>query len=434
MAQKRINYKKLIIREIKTKKKVHEIDVSGKPDYIVELVLAGAHRNTDTDKYYIQEETMKQKLPAVRKRVKIVKPSDLPWPDDWDISIIGLSQSLICAWKTCKRKFLFSILGYYQPSKEEKTNFGNICHEVNDRVYSKSKYPTNKEIISAIDSYCEVRVKDGSAVSQQQIEFDAAKAEATLIPYFEYYKKDFEQKRFFGAESKFCNKYNGATLRGKIDLKYMTKKKKKWLKEHKTKGQISEDGLLLYLPLDFQNRFYILNDEIDTGKRAEGVLYNVIRNTKSAPLKNESLRHYKKKIMEQCRKNPEHFYKRWESAYTEDDMYIFGIDLDYLLDEIKFKTNLHVYPNTWMCLNPWRCEFLKACSTDSCSSLCRREGTIEKRLFPELQEDDATKRLHDHLRKGVYRKLGLSKEEDDNGSNKSVSEKKTVAKRIKKKS
>jgi len=321
------------------------------------------------------------------RQKKIIRPSDLPWPDDWDIINIGLSQSLIYQWKTCKRRFLFILNGYRNPAKDISTNFGSICHEVMDKVFSNNTPPGNKGVVNIIDRYCDKKLKDGTGVSLQQMEVDAAKAEATMIPYFEFYKDDFKTKKYFDVESLFQARYSGATIRGKIDAKYRTKNGKKWLKEHKTKGQIDEDGLLKYLPLDFQNQFYLTADRYMTGELAIGVLYNVVRNSRARPLKNETLMAFKKKVMNECRKNPEHFYKRWESTYSEHDLEIFGRDLGFVFDEIKFKNKMHVWPNTWACLNPWRCEFLSACSSDSCKSLVQIEGGIHDKLFPELKED-----------------------------------------------
>ena len=324
----------------------------------------------------------------VKRQPKIIKPDDLPWPDDWSPETVGLSQSLIGRWLFCQRAFLFSINGYAQPIHEEKTNFGSIVHDVNDVVYTKGKSPTSKQIVSAIDNYCEKRVREGTLVTQQQLETDSAKAEAILIPYFEFYAKDFTRKRFYDAEWLFKTRFNGQTMRGKVDLKYLTKKKKKWLKEHKTKGQINEDGLLRYLPLDFQSHFYLLADFYDTGTYAEGMLYNVIRNTQAKPLKNERLITYKKKIMEQCRKNPSHYYKRWETTYTKQEREIFNADLGHITYSIKHRMGMHVYPNTFNCLKPWPCEFLRACSENSCACLVKKNEPPEVRLFPELQEDN----------------------------------------------
>lgn len=317
---------------------------------------------------------------------KIIRPSTLEWPGEWDISVLGMSQSLWNEWLHCRRSFLFILNGYSLPQKEEKTNFGSICHDVTDKVYTRGEYPTSKQINTCIDSYCEKRIKDGTVVTQKQIEQDAAKSEATLTEYFKYYKKDFDTKKFFNIEHKFNTRYNGCIQRGKIDGAYITNRKK-WLMEHKTKGQINEDSMILYLNLDFQNLFYLLNDEIETGKLAVGMMYNIIRNSQIKILKNETLRDYKNKITKAIKENPEHHFKRWEAVYTEDERDTFCTNLDRMISDIKAETSLPVYPSTCHCLKPWQCQFLKACSSDSMRSLVKSEEPLEDRLFSELKED-----------------------------------------------
>ncbi len=318
---------------------------------------------------------------------KIIRPDNLEWPEDFDILKIGMSQSLWYTWMTCKRMFLFTINGYRNPAKVFNTNFGSMVHEVNDKVYSTNKLPTKKQVIGHIDDFITSELKKKTMMSQQQLELDAAKAEATLVPYFEFYEKDFKTKKFFDVEHTFKQLYSGFTMKGKIDAKFRVKNKKKWLNEHKTKGQIQEQTLIDYLPLDFQNLYYLLADEIETGEPAEGVLYNVIRNSGIKLLKNQSIKSYKEKITNAISMDPEHHFKRWEIVYPKQDRKEFGQHVSGMAEEIKLKQDLKVFPNRWACMNPWPCPFLKACSGNSCTSLTQIEGSTEERLFPELKED-----------------------------------------------
>jgi len=318
---------------------------------------------------------------------KIIRPDTLEWPEDFDILKTGMSQSLWGQWMTCRRMFLFTINGYRNPAKVFSTNFGSMVHEVNDKVYSSNEFPTNKIVRKLIDDFIATELKKNTLMSQQQLELDAAKAEATLIPYFEFYKNDFKHKKFFDVESTFKVTYSGFTMKGKIDGKHRVKNKKKWLDEHKTKGQIQEDTLLKYLPLDFQNLYYLLADEISTGEPAEGVLYNVIRNSGIRQTKNETVKSYKNRIQAAAEKDPEHHFKRWEIVYPKQDKKEFGNHLSLMAEEIKHKQDLPVYPNRWSCQNPWPCPFLEACSGNSCKSLTQIKGSTEERLFPELKEE-----------------------------------------------
>lgn len=314
-----------------------------------------------------------------------IRPSTLEWPGDWSIDTVGISQSLWSDWLCCRRMFLFKINGYAQPLKDEKVHFGNIVHYVNDKAYDSGKCPSKRAVGKLVDEYSDMVLKKGTVMTQQQMETDAAKAHATMTAYFEHYESDFTKKKFTGVEHLFEVRYNGCIQRGKIDGRYTTNRKK-WLMEHKSKGRINDDTTLLRLPLDFQNLFYVLNDEIETGDRAYGVLYNVVRNTQMKQGKNESLKAYFERVLESCRADPDHSFKRWENTYTDEDMRLFQHDLDYMIDEIKFKTGLPIHCNRFNCDRAWQCEFLRACSEDSMASLTKSTEPQMDYIFPELKE------------------------------------------------
>jgi hypothetical protein len=236
-----------------------------------------------------------------------------------------------------------------------------------------------------VDEYTEMRVKAGTMLTQQELEMDAAKAHAVMTVYFERYESDFTKKKFTGVERGFSNRYCGCQQRGKIDGDFLSNKKK-WLMEHKTKGRINENNILLRLPLDFQNLFYLLNDEVDTGELATGVLYDVIRNPQLKQGKNESLKAFFNRIMESCRADHDHYYKRWESAYGKKDHEQFRMELGRHIDELKFKTGLEVAPNRFHCDGMWTCEFLEACSKDSMAPLSKSTESQLEYIFPELKE------------------------------------------------
>lgn len=316
---------------------------------------------------------------------EIIRPSTIEWPEDFSMVHHGMSQSLFTKWMHCKRAFVLTINGYYLPSNDEKTNFGSMCHEINDKVYNKNTFPTKTQISSYIDEFCESAKKKNPLLTHQQLEFDAAKCEVTMMKYFEFYKKDFKTKKFTDVEHKFRVRWNGIKLRGKIDAGFVSSKKK-WKMEHKTKSQIPEDNILMYLMLDFQNLFYLLADSCETGTMAEGMLYNVIRNTSSKQAKNQTLKSWKQKLSDNIDADPEHFFKRWEVAYTKEDHRNFSRSLEFLKADIEhhFLFRSH-YPNTVSCLKPYPCQFLQACSTNSLKSLSKKHGHIEDILFPELE-------------------------------------------------
>jgi len=336
---------------------------------------------------------------------KIIRPSDITWPDNWDIKANGITQSLWSSWMKCNRLFLLQVNGYKSYDNKAKFNFGNLVHEVNDKVYTARKLPTKKEILGHIDDYVKEELASDAPISEQILEDDAAKAEATLIPYFEFYKKDFTKKKFYGTEELFKVEYNGITMRGKIDNKYIAVAKK-WLMEHKTAGRIEEGTLIDYLALDFQNLYYNLADELQTGEAAQGTLYNIIRNTSSKPKVNESLLAYKKRIQITVEKDPGHFFKRWEVAYSANDRKIFRQDLDNMIIDFNHKKGKPVIANRFSCRYPFPCPMLRACSQNSCSDLTKTDD-IEKSLYSELQprgNKDASKKISKKVSKKIAKR------------------------------
>jgi len=314
-----------------------------------------------------------------------IKPSTIRWPEDWTMEQVGMSQSLWAKWLGCKRQFLLHINGYSQPLRENKVHFGNLCHHVCDKVFSCGTCPGTKQIGDMVDEYTEIRIKASTLLTQQELEMDATKAHAVMTVYFERYESDFKNKKFLSAERGFVAKFSGCTQRGKIDVDYLSNAKK-WLMEHKTKGRINEDNILLRLPLDFQNLFYLLNDEIISGTLAEGVLYDVIRNPQLKIGKNESLRAFFARILETCRADHDHHFKRWESAYSKTDHSQFRLELARHIQELKTLTGHEVAPNRFNCDGQWTCEFLEACSKDSMAPLSKSIDEQLGYIFPELKE------------------------------------------------
>lgn len=323
---------------------------------------------------------------AVRR--KIIKPSTLEWNPDWNMDDVGMTQSLWDTYMGCKRAFLFKINGYGQPLYESKTHFGSVVHHVLDRSYTYGKIPLMKQIGKYIDEYTEIVLKRGTVLTHEELETTAAKAHATMVGYFEYYHDEFIDKKFIGVEHVFNQRFGICMQRGRLDGSYMKKSNGlKFTVDHKTKGQISEDNIALHLNIDFQTLFYMLNDELETNVLADGSLYNIIRNSQSKPHKNEKTKAYFSRILELCRKTPEHFYKRWEVVYTKEQHKQFRNELHQLQHDLKYVLGGNTVCNRFNCHKQFACEFLPACASDSMKDLSKSTLPIKEFLFPELKED-----------------------------------------------
>ena len=287
--------------------------------------------------------------------------------DNFDIKN-GLTQSLLNN-LVCPKRMLFALNGFYLPEKEWKTNCGSIVHDVLDKVYMSKQEVTEERIDSIIIKY------KGNFVDDQQMELDKAKAFAMLAEYIIFYKTDFTEKTFEYTEKKFDIDFRGYRLRGKKDGLYRDKNKKIWILENKTKGQINEDVILKLVSFDFQCQFYTLAEETERGEQVHGVLYNIIRNPQSRPLKGETLHQFTKRLrFDICRK-PEHYFKRYEVIYTKQDKDIFAYELALKLMRLqKFLDGTEKpYKEQSACENPWACEYLSACASKSTVGYKTRE-------------------------------------------------------------
>ncbi len=319
---------------------------------------------------------MKEK--RIPKGKEIIQANQITIPKNYNLHEIGISQSLIIDYLSCRWKFLYSINRWSHIGSEYKYAFGSLIHDMLDKIYNYCRL--NKSVTSTligdwIDEY------DFGFKITQDIELLKAKAEVLLIAYMKYYPEDFESKKFDEIESVFEVDFHGYKLRGKKDGRFLCKGKK-WLMEHKTKSRIEEALLLQVLNFDFQNLFYITADEIETGEEIQGVLYNIVRNPSSKPKKNERLSQYTIRLRKEVEKDPAHYFLRYEIPYTKADKNRFTYELAEIIWEIQLLLDRTrgIYRNTTGCTSPYNCDFLNACCRNSMIGYERQPS-----LFMELK-------------------------------------------------
>jgi hypothetical protein len=268
----------------------------------------------------------------------------------------GLTQSLFSDYMLCPRKFAIETHKLAQPSKfvmelgsaghSALENGGKLGLYKFDRVITKNQ----KEQIHAILT--------------------------ALIPaYLKYYAKEDEHWSSF-KEYVFDFMFMGVRLRGKIDgimyLKHIAK-----IRETKFKSRISEDGLERGLALDWQSLFYVFAyAQVFKKHPIGGVEYDVIR---YPTVKDNNLpKELHEKVLQGINDEPENWFKRWETKFTEYDICIFKDDLIAKLIEI---TNRKVwYRNECSCHGAYPCNFIDYCTQEDTSNLIKRE------LFSELRK------------------------------------------------
>lgn len=294
----------------------------------------------------------------------------------------GFSQSLVKMALQCDRQLMFNLNRWDKPGKEENFFYGNLCHELLDMVYSDFKEPPSDDQLEDLyDFYIDKLDEDDQLLwcNSKKREYYKTITLVVMGRYFEYYKDDFKFK-FEEVEGQFDVEWNNFRLIGKRDGLFRSNKRR-LLFEHKTKSTIFEATIIQMLEFDFQNLYYIISNELDTGSPVDGVLYNVIRKPQSKVGKNETLKDFAKRLGEVIDKDPEHYFKRYEVEYTKEQKEEFQVELFEKLTRIKQLITGERKPlkNEGFCFAGYPCDFLKACSQGHMDGFKQR-----KHISPEL--------------------------------------------------
>jgi len=298
---------------------------------------------------------------------EIVRIRDISLPD-YSLQRDGITQGLIMCYLKCRVEFLLRINEWGTEENKKAFANGSITHDTLDKIYSyfmfHKKLPKLTTIKKWIDTY-DKKNKDWLGDSHKE---DAVRIKAMafviVTEYIRFYKKDFEDLKILGAENIFDFKWKGFRLRGKKDLRYM-QNDKVWIMETKTSARIEENTLAEKIAFDFQSQFYTFAEEQEYGHTVAGVVYNVIRNPGHKLGKGETLFQFQNRLRREIRKDPRHFFKRWEIPFTKLDKMEFKQELLWKLNEINDLLNyrLKIYRNEKNCVTRFKCVFLRACAS-----------------------------------------------------------------------
>lgn len=321
---------------------------------------------------------------ATKKKIKSKSNIyNLTVPKDYSLSNTGITQGLLTTFMSCQFKFLYKLNRWSHPKKNKVTLFGSMTHDILEKIYSHFRKRKTIARDSTIEKWINNWPEDRSdilGVMQEDVEMARAKCYVILTEYVAWYSEDFKDMSWTDVETVFEVKHNNVIMRGKRDGRFL-EHKKPWLLETKTKSKIDEDAILLRLVFDLQNLFYVTADEMETGEELAGVLYNVIRNPGHRLKVGETLYDYTERIRQDIQSRPEHFFKRYETPYREEDKLQFDKEFSSIIKEVQDFLDCGVpsYKNTSNCESPYKCEFLEACASGSLAGY-RQADTI----FPEL--------------------------------------------------
>jgi hypothetical protein len=325
---------------------------------------------------------VKRTAAPVRNKITYVK--DITLPKDYSLEKVGITQSLLGEFQTCRKRFLFKINRWQWAGINWNVQFGNVCHDVLEQIYKSPKVPNAKKIRGWVDDYLVRWEKKHVEASGDEMRRHGVVAIVVLEEYLVRFLKDWTDWKILGAEKEFSVFFNGVRLRGKKDITYLSKQNQREIGDHKTKGKIEEESLMLLLTFDLQTLFYVLCEELSDNVKVAAFLYNVIRNTEMKPAKDETWADFSKRLRIEIRKKPDHFFKRYRVPYREEDKRIFRQELEWKLDDVKafLRGDLKPYKNEKACVQGFmKCEFLKACSSGTMIGYEQRGC-----FFPELED------------------------------------------------
>jgi hypothetical protein len=301
-------------------------------------------------------------------------------PQDYIMKRDGITQSMCGNFLSCPLRGMLAINRWTRPDKAMNTRFGSLFHDTLDKIYSNGITSIQK-IEKMIDAYLAQHAKEWGSSADQKAEFDAALASALFEVYLEKWEDDFTKKKFTAVEQTVEADIIGYKLRAKIDGEYKSKTGSAWLMEHKTKSRIDEESLLLKITFDFQNLYYrLIWSTLHPKVKLAGTLYNIIRKPGHKMKGGETLKDFRNRLVTEIRKDKEYFFKRYELAYSPIDDKRFIIELERKLVWIEgFITGTLPWRNEFACEQPYRCEFLEACSSNNMTGYIQRP-----KLFMEL--------------------------------------------------
>lgn len=309
---------------------------------------------------------------------KAIKIDQIKLPIDYSILDQGITQGLAADFATCRQRFLFRINGWrLDQENSDALYFGSMCHEALEMFHGRFRDDFGRTLRMFLGGYLKHHPRENS-------EELFLKAEALLSVYFEVFSDDPKKHIPIRTEEVFSIKAMGANLRGRKDFVYEAKDGTKWMMEHKTKGRVDQEYLAMSLAFDIQNCFYDLSEKLEHGTPFTGIMYNILKTPALRLGKKENGEQYLARMKEEIKANHGDYFFRYEVTFTEADRKRFASDLKTKIDEMKLYLagKLGHYRNEAACQTPYRCQYLKACSSGFMTGYSK-----SKIIYPELEND-----------------------------------------------
>lgn len=253
------------------------------------------------------------KDPVLKKNLKAVK--------GWNLYKDGISYSLLSKFIVCRERFRLRVVERLTHSgKKEAMEFGTIFHKGLE-LHAQGK--SQSQIMAYFRTKSRARRK-----GKKTVEYDPllCRIVASMLPlYVDFWKEVLPTHDYFETEQVFRIPFQTSIgkvvpINGKRDEGFR-KNGKIWLQENKTKSRINETVILETLAFDLQSMIYLCSFQHDHPKEEiGGILYNVIRKPGMKQKQKESDKEYVERIVEDIRKQPEHYFKMFEVEISKESI------------------------------------------------------------------------------------------------------------------
>lgn len=261
-------------------------------------------------------------------------------PREYDPQVDGVHQSAIALWLECREKARVRyVLNLDVAVMSKPLIFGDLSHKAIASCYkamADGSCATLKRAQSEVSGWVKaaelLQEEERGHMTADELdvrEESAAILEHLLPLYFgAWWERDKEEVEWVGVERKFSTSMVGprllpAPMAGTYDGVFRRRKDKRlWLLETKNKGRWSK-AMADFLPLDLQVNLYLaaLNTEAKVGADVPaGVRYNLLRRPQERRGQNEAISSYVDRIAARAKKEPEHFFERFDMSVVRSDL------------------------------------------------------------------------------------------------------------------
>ena len=256
-----------------------------------------------------------------------------------DIEKDGITYSFLDEWLLDREQARLSYVeGWSSTGFSVALTFGIAFHDCLEWIAKGRSVKTIRWKI--LNPFFERRAKNLDEQHVEDLQKTLAMVEVVFRKYQEYWEGYDQRFNYIFQEKSFEVNHMTQTgisipVRGRWDAVYSDSQNKLWLMENKTKGQIDEEGIMAHLPQDLQTMLYVHALQKHTGRRVEGVLYNVIRRPGLRQKKTETVDEYLERAFDDITNRPEYYFMRWKVELLPQDIENWVLKtFDPILDQV----------------------------------------------------------------------------------------------------